>query len=241
MMLDERTPSRGPSSLVLNGKPAPQSFARRELLGLGILYLVVLFAALRGGNVWVSVALFASAYCVWVALDRRGAFLFPCMIFPFMFLIRTPDPNAIVLAIIPDLSIIGAIVSLGMGISARRGRLVRKNVLLMVVLLVHIMLSFGMIMFHLLDVGFVPIVVRTYVLPLSFTVVLVVASARDTVLPRLCMRWFVLSLSIVAGIALLQVFSRFSQTRCSFSPHSLPVEFGVGCCSSKRERFRILG
>ncbi len=169
-----------------------------------VLVFVVIFAGLPG---WLCFILLFSVFLVHIVHNNNMTLLYPFAIFPFKFLIRAPDFNEVFLVVLPDIIVLTTIVIYIFKVLSTKLTMRRKRLALSVLLLLHIFFSVLILYFHVFDIWYIPILIRTYFLPLLFFFVMIRVSLDDGMLPQLALRLFVISITFVACLALLQYFS----------------------------------
>lgn len=158
---------------------------------------------------------------------RNSLLLLPFLLYPFMFLIRIPDHQNTILAIIPDIAAMLAI----LGFFIRQGRRIRFNLMSML-LLVYAILNFINPAVHIFDAGALPYIFRQYVLPIIFTIVFLNASQKDGSLPQRALLLSIFSFSLVSVITLLNYLDIISipplfEEIYPYSSYILDIETGI--------------
>ncbi|HKZ16128.1 MAG TPA: hypothetical protein VJ161_01510 [Geobacteraceae bacterium] len=142
-----------------------------------------------------------------IAHNKNMTLLYPFAIFPFKFVIRAPDFDGVFLVVLPDIIVLTTIIIYILQVLSTKLTMRRKRLALSVLLLLHIFFSALILYFHVFDIGYIPILIRTYFLPLLFLFVMIRASLDDGMLPQHALRIFVISITFVACLALSQYFS----------------------------------
>lgn len=169
-----------------------------------VLVFVVIFAGLPG---WLCFGLLISVFFMHIGHNKNIALLYPFAILPFKFVIRTPDFDGVFLVVLPDIIVLTTVIIYILQVLTTKPTMKRKRFALSVLLCSHIFLSALILYFHVFDIGYIPILIRTYFLPLLFLFVMIRSSLDDNRLPQLALRFFVISITFVACLALLQYFS----------------------------------
>jgi len=179
-------------------------FKKSDCLLFGLFYAIIFIAAYFPFGAAYFAAVLLSIIFVHVILNRDIALIYPAAIFPLMFVIRTPDPDYILLIILPDVLVILAIAICFPRILMTKYSYNRDQLMLLAVFLSYMMLSMFIMYCHIIGKGYLLILVRTYFLPLLFTLVFVRVSLMNDLLPQMALRIFVVSMVFVACVSLLQ-------------------------------------
>jgi len=177
-----------------------------DVLLLISFYTLVAAVVFVGLPAWLCLGLFLLVFAVHVIHNRRSAMWYPCAAAPFMFVVRAPHPSSPLLAVFLDALVVGAIVVVGLDWLVRRSRMDRGRAYCVLLLLCHALVSVVVCLVHVGNVSFLPVIVRTYGVPLTFCAMLILASVGNAELPAVCLRLFVLSFSLVAALAVAQYF-----------------------------------
>lgn len=210
-------------------------------LAVIVFYVIVIFGAFFGNAVpmltALSLVLIPVLHCQFRGV--RWAFLYPLMLFPFQFIVKSIDDSNLVLAIIPDLYVLFAITIYVFHRLLWRGKVAVSNSLKQIglILFLYLIVTLVVVNLHVGNFDLFLIIVRTYAVPLGFLLSLIFAAQRY---PKLCeqgMFLFAISITIVAAISLGQYFGILVLPSASIfvSPyHSVPLQDGNTILTSSR-------
>lgn len=149
----------------------------------------------------IIVAIYGLAGC-------KTLLLLPCLLYPFMFLIRIPDHHNIILIGISDITAILAIL-LCICLAPKKNNNLKFDLISIYLFLLAI-LSFIISAAHIQSIESLPYIFRQYVLPVIFTITFINASYKDETLPQRALSLSVFSFTLVGFIALLNYLSILS-------------------------------
>ncbi|MDA9281288.1 hypothetical protein N9Q14_01575 [Pseudomonadales bacterium] len=167
-----------------------------------VIYLAIFILIFLSVSPVFGVGLLVLSYCTLAIKSVVKTILFPFYLFPFMFLIRAQSPDNQILAILPDISVVLAIVThfLICGIS-------RSNLLLFALITSLSAMTFLLNLSHLNDLNYSFLIIRQYVLPLLFLFVVINSGSKDPQLEAEALRISTISFALVALISLLNISS----------------------------------
>ncbi len=169
---------------------------------LAVSYLSILTVIYGGLSSGTAAIILVAIVLAQAAADYRTFILAPFLLYPFMFLVRIPDPSSVLLVTISDLAAILSI-SVYFVISQPRRSPGMNVTLITLLLLIYATYSLLNPAIHVFEVRLVPAVFRQYVLPIVFVAAFASACYRDETLSQRALVISVLSFAIVGSIALL--------------------------------------
>jgi len=126
--------------------------------------------------------------------------LLPFYLFPFMFLIRAQSPDNIILSVLPDLSVIIAIV-----VHFTTSKIRRSNLGLFGLICLLSSIIFTINVYHVGELSYSALIVRQYVFPLVFLFVVVNSTLKNPGLHEEALFISLVSFSLVATLTLLNI------------------------------------
>ncbi len=136
-----------------------------------------------------------------IILSYIHQYLLPFYIYPFMFLIQNQDPENIIIKLLPELSIL---IASAFFLLKRKIYLYEKNLFFFLILF-SVLICFASYL-HILQVFFIPALIRQYILPVIFLIIFINASLNKNDLPFEALKICIYSFSIISVIALLNQY-----------------------------------
>ena len=169
---------------------------------IAAIYLAILNVIYNPYSVWLSIFIICITYALLIFKIQKLTLLFPFFLYPFMFLLRDQDTANKLLTIIPDVSVLAAIL-----IYLIRNKFKLTKKLHLIIMSIYAAVTFIIAMVHVGQIHFFPIILRQYLLPICFLVIFVDASYRSPKLPADAMKISVVSFAIVGILSLLNFFN----------------------------------
>ena len=133
-------------------------------------------------------------------LPNHG-FLFPFYIYPFALIIKHQNPESLLISFLPSLTIFIAIMFF---LFNRKIYLYKKNLFYFLSLFVVLITLNNFL--HVLEIFFLPALIKQYILPILFMIIFINASLKKNELPLEALKICICSFSITSIIALLSHF-----------------------------------
>jgi hypothetical protein len=132
--------------------------------------------------------------------SAKKIILLPFYLFPFIFLIRAQSPDNLILSILPDLTVVLAIVY-----NLFFFKLNKKDSTLFGLIILLSVLTFFINLIHVGEFRYFAIIFRQYVLPLAFLMVFINSTKIHSDLPEEALFISILSFSLVATLSLMNI------------------------------------
>jgi hypothetical protein len=149
-------------------------------LGLGLLLMIVVTSLIIHSN-----------YIV----------LLPFYFYPFLFILKSREPNNLILSALPEISVF---ISFFYFFLSQKILKYEKHLFFLLFLIAFFLVLVSFL--HILDIYFLPALIRQYALPIIFLIIFINASLRKNELPMEAFKICIISYSIVSIVALLNYF-----------------------------------
>ena len=127
--------------------------------------------------------------------------LLPFYFYPFLFILKSRDPNNLILSSLPEISVFISFFYIFLD------QKILKYEKYLFLLLFSIAFFLVLVSFlHILDIYFIPVLIRQYALPIIFLIIFISASLRKNELPMEAFKICIISYGTVSIIALLNYF-----------------------------------
>lgn len=140
-------------------------------------------------------------YLFIVQQNKFFIYLYPFMVFPFMFLLRSSNLENIILKILPDLLVLIAVFY-----HLFFYRLQKNLWFYYVILLIYLILVFLTLMFAVADLKYLFVIIRQFLIPIFFLIIFIDISQHKNSLPLRSIKISILFFSIVCVISFLNIF-----------------------------------
>lgn len=144
--------------------------------------------------------------------------IYPFLVFPFMFILKSPDPSNLVLIAFPELVTFFSIcfVLFNKKISV----IDKRNKQFFVVLFTHLILTTVVCSYHVFDISFLIIILRQYTLPLFFLIAFLIFVRKNEPFIEFAMVISIIAYSFVGLFAILNILGviNFNSTLPELQP-----------------------
>lgn len=175
----------------------------------GIFYMLILISFIFKLPPLVILGSMISLMVVHVFLFPDDFLLFPFIVYPFRFVIRVPDIDTVFLSLLPEAITIISLIAFLIKIRIPKSlEVVSKTKFYLTIFTVF---STLIILLHgiFYESMYFLVVLRTYVLPLIFTLAVVHCAGRKKDIPYNALTFYMISTSIIAIISLSQYFNLY--------------------------------
>ena len=156
-------------------------------------------------NAYFSFSIYLIIYLLHVSFIPKRIMLYPFLFFPLMFILKGPDPSNIPLISFPEvLALIAIVYSYFYKFKLNKPF---YNSKIFYLIFFHIILTFLISFFHVLDVSYLFIIFRQYTLPLLFLLSFISYSQYDDKLIKQSLLVTIISVSFVALFAILNLLN----------------------------------
>jgi len=168
------------------------------------LVLYASFLLVVYGPIPVSIAIgLMLLSCVVLSIkDQQNIIVLPFYLYPFMFLLRARAPENLLLTFLPDVSAIVMVVYVN---AKNQSRNWSKSVL--GILILYCCVSGVVPLLHMMDIVYLPLVMRQYILPVVFIITLLDEVGRTNGLIEKLYKTTFNSFAVVAALSLLNYLS----------------------------------
>lgn len=178
-----------------------QMIAKKNLSSF-LLFISLLIVIFNSANTIFGLIFFLTVMIFSINFSKNHKYLLPFYIYPFMFVIQNQDAENILIKLLPDLTMIIAIIFF----------LLKRKIHLYQINLYFFLLLFAFLIcfssyFHIMEVIFIPALLRQYILPVLFLVIFINESLNKNELPFEALKICIYSFSIISIIALLNYYS----------------------------------
>ena len=138
---------------------------------------------------------------IFVYFNHANIALLPFYFYPFYFLFKNQYPEISIFSILPEISVLISFIYI---FFEQKIKICEKHLIFLILLL-----SFSLTFFNflsILDIYFLPALIRQYSLPLIFLVFFITASLNNHKLPREAFKICIMAYGVIATIALLNYF-----------------------------------
>lgn len=122
--------------------------------------------------VYLILPLFFIIYLSHIIINPKIILFYPILVYPFMFILKSPGGGNLFLAALPDFT---AIISVLYILCFKKSSINRYK-LLTILLLFHGLLTFFISFFHIFNIFYIPIIIRQYTLPILFIYSIIIIS-----------------------------------------------------------------
>lgn len=175
--------------------------AKKKLFSF-ILFISLLNLTFNPTNVYWGLVFLLTVIFILITFSYNHRYLLPFYIYPFMFVIRNQDPENILIILLPELTILIAAVFFLL-----RRKLCSDQINLFFSLILFSFIISFISFLHILEVFFIPAIIRQYILPILFLVIFINASLKKNELPFEALKICIYSFSIISIIALFNYFN----------------------------------
>lgn len=141
--------------------------------------------------------------CVYLCIkDQQTMVVLPFYLFPFMFLLRARDPNNLILTVLPDLSAMVTVVYLN---AKNQSRYRSKSICRILNLYCYV--SVLVPLMHMMEIVYLPLIIRQYLLPIVFLITLIDEVGRTSGLIDKLYKISFYSFALVAAMSVLNYLS----------------------------------
>lgn len=168
-----------------------------------ILFTLLILNVYSGINAFIFIFLFFFIFLIFFNSKTNNYLFLPFIFFPFMFLIRVPDPTNLLLISIPDILTLSCILKY-FTINFNKPR---KNYIIEYILILLACINFIISFIHILDIFAIPQLIRQYFLPIAYCILIFNVSKFDNLFPLKALKLTIISISIVSFISILNYFN----------------------------------
>jgi hypothetical protein len=176
-------------------------FSKNNLLKLIVIYISILTFIFNSFFVPFSILFFVASYIFITIRYNNAIILYPFFIYPFMFLLRAHDPGNFILILLPDIL---TLVAVFFAFFFRKGK--NLNKIFYQLTFIYIVLSFFILIIHVKEFLFIPVIFRQFSLPVLFMLAFVRVSFVEQKLPFDALKISIISFSIVCFLSILNAF-----------------------------------
>jgi hypothetical protein len=127
--------------------------------------------------------------------------LLPFYFYPFLFILKSREPNNLILSLLPEISVF---ISFFYIFWNQKILKYEKHLFFLLFLIAFFLVLVSFL--HILDIYFLPVLIRQFALPIIFLIIFINASLRKNELPMEAFKICIISYGIVSIIALLNHF-----------------------------------
>ena len=127
--------------------------------------------------------------------------LLPFYFYPFLFILKSREPNHLILSLLPEISVF---ISFFYIFWNQKILKYEKHLFFLLFLIAFFLVLVSFL--HILDIYFLPVLIRQFALPIIFLIIFINASLRKNELPMEAFKICIISYGIVSIIALLNYF-----------------------------------
>lgn len=174
---------------------------KKDNLIIFLIFFSLINLAFNSINPLVSIGFLFLIIFISIILSPKYLVLIPFFIYPLMFIIKNRDPGNITLSVLPEITVI-----LSFTFLLLYQKFITSNKYLFFLLILFCLLTITISYFHVVEIFFIPILIRQYVLPIAFLITFIYASEKKIELPFEALKISIISYGIVSIIALLNNF-----------------------------------
>lgn len=177
-----------------------------------LIFLSLLNLVFNPINLYFGFMLLIFFLLIFVYFNHANIALLPFYFYPFYFLFKNQYPEISIFSILPEISVLISFIYI---FFEQKIKICEKHLIFLILLL-----SFSLTFFNflsILDIYFLPALIRQYSLPLIFLVFFITASLNNHKLPREAFRICIIAYGVIATIALLNYFDIINIFQTTFN------------------------
>lgn len=193
----------------------------KQNLFSSLIFISLLNLVFNPVNLYFGFVLLVLFVSIFVYFNYANIVLLPFYSYPFVFILKNQYPENIIFSVLPEISVLISFVYIFIDQKIKR---LEKDFIFLVLLLAFSLTFSNFIL--ILDIYFLPALIRQYSFPLIFLVFFIIVSLKNNKLPKEAFKICIIAYGFVAIIALLNYFDAINILHSTFNR-----EF-IGCSSN---------